>query len=149
MGPSMNDSIVERLRGERLDYFWPTITRELDRIAFLWKPWWTLESIRERIDNEQVQCWAAGDAQTIRLVAFTQLVAYPQQCVAQAFLLFGTELDKHLPELLVVFERFGIANGCQSLEVVGRDGWQRRLKAAGFEKAQVVLQKNIANVRMQ
>lgn len=145
----MPETVVERLRGDRLDRYWPLIEQELDAVPVIWNPWWTKDSLRTMIDAERVQCWGAGTEEVIRLVAFTQILVYPVQQVAQAFLLFGRDLDEHLPEMLATFERFGIANNCQSLEIIGRSGWESKLKSAGYTKTQVILHRPLANTRMQ
>lgn len=81
--------------------------------------------------------WVAYDETSpdeVVMVAFTEILHY--LATGYTFMkivgLGGRRLDELLP-LLDELEEWGRRNGAQSVEIVGREGWSRRLKARGYE----------------
>lgn len=132
---------ASRLRNEEITYYWPWMEKELDRVPHIWCGHWTKESLYELTLNERFQLWGFGPKDEIRIFVFTQIIHFPANRILQAFLCFGNSLEEALPIIEATFERFAMETQCKLFELVGRKGWEKKLK--GFRHDYTVLSKNI------
>jgi hypothetical protein len=130
---------ASRLRTEEVVYYWPFIDIELDRVPHIWCGHWTKDSLYELTMNDRFQLWGFGPPDQIRVFVFTQIVHYPANRILQAFLCFGNSLDEALPIIEATFERFAMETECKLFEIMGRKGWERKLR--GFKHDYAVMTK--------
>lgn len=97
----------------------------------------SFDDIAQGIASGHMQLWPAP-----RGCAVTQLVVYPQKDVLHIFLA-GGELDQLLDGLQDA-AAWGRAQGCKSVTLSGRLGWQRALAAHGFKHSTTVLEMEIS-----
>ncbi len=128
----MGEVVVQRLQGKALEFFWPAIEGELDRLPHLWADCWTKEVLRDGAECGRFQVWSAGTKEYFYVVLFSQVVVYPAASVFQVFLAFGQKMDEMLPTVISTLEWFAKRNGCSRVEVVGRKAWERKLRAEGY-----------------
>ena len=86
--------------------------------------------------------WLVTDeAQVIHALAITTFVYYPRLTAFRIIFTAGDNEDwaNRMGEL----ETFAAANGAAEVEVLGRKGWERVLKARGFEFQNITLTKRI------
>ena len=96
----------------------------------------TFDDVLEGIRTGRMQLWPAE-----RGCAVTEIVVYPQKKVLHIFLAAG-ELDQLFDGAESMAE-WGRKQGCVALSMSGRLGWQRVLKAHGWEPKRVVMEKDI------
>lgn len=140
--------IVELLSNEKFELYWPDIEQKLDTIPHVWASWWTKESIQELTLNGRFQCWTVGDANEVSGVVFSQIIHYPAASILQVFLAFGLGMVDTIGVIDATLSRFGSANGCQFAEVMGRPGWEPKLREFGFKVPRVTMIKRLEPVRM-
>lgn len=96
-----------------------------------------LAYVQTKVSMFQAQVWEGKGCAGV-----TWHEDYPTRRVLQlAFA--GGDMDE-LRGLLPEIERFARDLGCQALEVHGRSGWERALKADGFKKISTTLSKEVA-----
>lgn len=139
----MGEVIVEHLKGDRLAHFWPAISQELDDLSWLWAEYWTKDVLQNGADCGRFQVWAVGRDEVVSVILFSQVIVYPASTVFQVFLSFGNKLDEMLPMIIATLEQFARRNGCNSVEIVGRKGWERKLKSAGYRLDTVCVKRPI------
>jgi hypothetical protein len=140
---------IERLEGPKFVYYWPAISQELDSIPQFWAPWWTKEAIYGLTMDGTFQCWGAGTETELKVVVFTQVAHYPANTILQIFLAFGTGIDEVTSGLVTVFERFAAESGCTMVEVVGRLGWEPKLRDIGFRRVSYTMAMKFEPDRMR
>lgn len=128
---------ASRLKVSEITHLWPSITKELNRVPHIWTGRWTLDALYTLSVNERFQVWGFGPSEEFRVILFTQIIDYPAARVLQAFLCFGNKADAAIPIIEATLERFAIENECTLFELIGREGWKRKLK--GFKCDAVVL----------
>src|ERR1043165_8622350 len=129
----MDKTVVELLTPEKFVHYWPMIERELKTVPHVWEDYWTLESIYNYTYTGKFQCWAIGDANSMRIVCWTQIVWYPVGNILQVFLAIGTGIDEYSDDLVAWGEKIARDQGCVLIDVVGRPGWGPKLRKFGFK----------------
>lgn len=102
----------------------------------------TLDDVLRQIEDGHAVAWVASEDDKIVGAVVTEILegGKARQCFIRHCA--GDRLDDWL-EFLAVIERWAEAEGCQSIELIGRPGWERRL---GWEKSAVVLRKGLNGV---
>lgn len=96
-----------------------------------------LDDVMAEIDGGQAQAWAVTDGDTIRAIVVTKTFASPghRQCfIAHCA---GEGVQEWIGYLGVI-EEWARLQGCDSIELYGRPGWQRLL---GWDRPAIVLRK--------
>lgn len=92
----------------------------------------TWDDIVQGIREFRFQLWTGE-----RAAAITEIIDYPRKRVLNVFLAGGDKDE--LLEMLESARAFGRANGCASLTMAGRQGWQRVLNKHGWKPAFLVM----------
>jgi hypothetical protein len=119
-------------------FHWPDIERVLDQHPEMWADYHTKESLYQDAMDRNIQVWAFIEDDKIRVVLFTRLIEYPAARVLHVMMGFGNSLDRLLPQIEATLESFGQTWGCTLCEIVGREGWVKKLSHR-FKKKAVVL----------
>ena len=93
----------------------------------------TFEDVAELVATGRAQLWPGEKS-----VGVTEIVLYPKKKVLHIFIAAG-DMD----ELLVMMEyakRWGAGQGCQSVTMSGRTGWQRVLNKHGWKQVFVTME---------
>lgn len=125
------------------DFYWPKISEELDHIPHVWSQWWTKEALFTAVLERRMEVWAVGPKDMFTVILFTQVLNYPASRVLQVFLAFGRGIDEVLPTLDATLDRYASIQGCTSIEVIGRDGWEKKLQSVGFKPSSIVLSRPV------
>jgi hypothetical protein len=96
----------------------------------------TFEDVAAGIASARMQLWPAP-----RGCAVTELVLYPQKKVLHVFLA-GGDMDQ-LFEMIEDAAEWGRGQGCGSMTLAGRFGWQRAMKHLGWEPTMIVMGREI------
>ncbi len=96
----------------------------------------TFDDVVQMVVEAKAQLWPAP-----RGVAITEIIEYPQKRVLHVFLYAG-DLDQAL-EMVDSAEAWGRTQGCTSMTMSGRFGWQRVLDKHGWKPVLVTMEKPI------
>lgn len=96
----------------------------------------TFEDVVDLVASGRAQLWPAE-----RGVAVTEIIVYPRKRVLHIFLAAG-EMDQLL-DMIESAEQWGRTQGCTSLTMSGRMGWQRVLNKQGFKPVLVTMEREI------
>jgi hypothetical protein len=96
----------------------------------------TFEDVKAMVIKGTAQIWPAP-----RGVAITEIIEYPRKRVLHVFLAAG-ELDQLL-DMIKSAEDWGRTQGCTSLTLSGRFGWQRILDKHGFKPVLVTMEREV------
>lgn len=96
----------------------------------------TFQDVADGIASGHMQLWAGPMG-----CAVTQIVVYPQKKALHIFLA-GGKMDQ-LFDMTDSAMAWGREQGCSAMTLAGRIGWQRALKAKGWETTMVVMEKGI------
>lgn len=92
------------------------------------------------------QLWGYYDGENLRGAVATRVHATTAGRFCNLWVCVGFDADDLIDGVLSEIETWARSVGCHALEIVGRRGWERRLKGRGFEKTAVVLEKRLAEV---
>lgn len=95
------------------------------------------EDVVQGITSGRMQLWPAP-----RGCAVTEIVLYPKKSVLHVFLA-GGDMDQIL-DMIDSAVDWGRTQGCVSMTIAGRHGWQRVLAKYGYKPVMTVLEKEIA-----
>jgi hypothetical protein len=93
------------------------------------------EDVVEMVDTGKAQLWPAP-----RGVAITEIIVYPRKRVLHCFLASG-EMDQII-DMIDSAINWGRTQGCTSLTLSGRIGWQRVLNKHGFKAVLVTMERD-------
>jgi len=120
----------------RIDEMWPHV-RDKIRAAVEKTGLSSFADIEADVLTGMQLCWLAWDGREIMAAATTQLVKpLSKVCVLTACA--GYDRDKWLP-LFARIEQYAKDEGCTSMRIFGRRGWERVL--TGYRSTHVVLEK--------
>lgn len=126
------------LSHEDFQTHWPSIQKELDRNPGIWADYFTKQSIYDAVLKNTIQVWGFSEDGKIRMIVFTKLTEYPRGTVLHIMMILGNSLDRLLPQMEATLENFAHATGCIMCEIIGREGWVRKLSHR-FKKRAVVM----------
>lgn len=89
-----------------------------------------------------MQLWVVWNAGKVDAVGITELATYPGLKVCRIVICVGEDHIDWLP-LIVDLEGWAKSFECQAMQNFARPGWERPLKAYGYEKTHVVLEKGL------
>ena len=96
----------------------------------------TFDDIVDGIASGHMQLWPAAMA-----CAVTQIVVYPRKKVLHVFLAAG-DLEQ-ITDAIADVEAWGRAQGCESITMNGRFGWQRVLNKRGWSPTMVIMERSL------
>jgi hypothetical protein len=94
------------------------------------------EDIEKAVIAGEMQIWPTPNS-----CAVTEIAVYARKKVLHVFLAAG-DLDEIVGGLDVAMA-WAKAQGCESISLTGRKGWERVLSAHGFEPVAVMLERQI------
>src|SRR5262245_44143129 len=141
---ALSNSSVYLLNNEQLDHYWPRIEAELEAQPELWNKWFTIEALFEMAMAGNIQVWVVSNSEEkITAVFMSQILCVPAGKVLQVFWMRGTLPDGALKRISLTLDHFGNHHKCFLLSVVGRKGWERRLRDLGASLESVILSRPI------
>jgi hypothetical protein len=90
-----------------------------------------------------MQVWAAGPRDCFTFIMFSQVAIYPAARWLELVLAFGSQLETLFPLLDATMEKFARDQNCTTIEMIGRLGWDKKLRPYGAERVGVVMRKRI------
>lgn len=94
------------------------------------------DDVKQAIIEGRMQLWPAPNS-----AAVTEIVEYARKKVIHVFLA-GGQMDEVVGGIESVAE-WGRAQGCQSMTISGRKGWERILDKSGFRPVLVTMERKL------
>ena len=130
-------------RPEEIDDIWPGIAplvaRGLERGSH---GEYTVEDVHAGLVQGRLQLWMAKDGDT-PAIGLTQVATYPRFRTVLLLFCVGDGVDDWQEIGLAAIEKAARANGMRAIEVIGREGWSRRLGLLGYRRDAVTLRKEL------
>ena len=99
-----------------------------------------LFDVLDSIKTGEAQLWLATDEDGVQGIAVTCITEYPQRTNCLIWLCAGIGREKFTP-LIVNIEQWAKAQGCASISLEGRPGWEKVL--ADYDKTKIILEKRL------
>ena len=94
------------------------------------------DDVKTAIAESRMQLWPTANS-----CAVTEIVEYARKKVLHVFLA-GGDMDEVVGGIESVAD-WGRAQGCQSMTMSGRRGWERVLDKSGFRPVMIVMEKDL------
>ena len=101
----------------------------------------TMDSVMAAIYSGYNALWFAfnDDGEAVGALV-TEIEAYPNRTMLNLIFCGGDDLEDWHGQMLELLERYGRANGCDGMELIGRYGWKKFLQRHGWEASYLVCQ---------
>jgi len=121
-----------------IDFVWDDVLPFVEKALSRDDGKWTVRSIKESLEQEQTQLFVVIDDEIIAII-ITQITPFPGKKVLTIKFASGRDIDRWV-HLINHFEQWAREKNCQSVEVWGREGWERMLN---YERVGVILRKSL------
>ena len=138
----MKDLVLDKLvltavPASVIDVIWSDVARVLRGSVSTANGRFDLNDIREGIKSGFYGLWVVMDEDRVVAALTTRIIVYPQ-CKSLAMDWVGgsrggARMSEWLPKAHKVITKFAKENGCTQIEGYGRKGWNRWLRAYGWE----------------
>ena len=103
---------------------------------------YTVEDVHAGLIQGRLQLWMAKDGET-PAIGLTQIASYPQYRTVLLIFCVGAGVDEWQEPGLDAIEEWARVHGLHAIEVIGREGWSRRLGMLGYRRDAVTLRKEL------
>ncbi len=102
----------------------------------------TNDIYREVLAQKQT-LWIVKDKSLDKIIGVvtTSITVYPRKKYLTGIFAAGERSIEWVDELMRILDIFGKENKCDGFEIIGRAGWEKRLKHLGMKKLFTTLQK--------
>jgi hypothetical protein len=121
--------------------FWPLVKHEVARAFRYNSDRMDIDDIEQSLHDKTMQLWAIHDG-NIKCVFVTEIVTYAKCKAVRIVTVTGIKHEEWLPLGVDTVVRWGKEHGCTMLEMLGRRGWEKPLKALGFIEPQIMMTKH-------
>lgn len=101
----------------------------------------TAEDVLQQAKNTECQLWSYHDGQKFRGVVVTRIHTTTIGLMCSLWVCIGLDADELMDGVHQEIENWARSIGCYAMEIVGREGWQRKLP--GYTRKAVVLEKRL------
>lgn len=113
---------------------WPTVTSLLNANPDTWQEYYSTENLFVEVLSTRMQLWLAYDDEGTFACAFSELRNYPRCKVFRFLIGVGDPNDTlRVVCFLKSVMLWAKNHGAHKFEIFGRPGWQRALKAEGYD----------------
>lgn len=130
---SIQPIAIEKFGREKVVHYWPQIENALDATKELWYSAHSKDEILERLISTHMQAWSVAHGDVLTIAFLTQIVNTRTSRLFQVFWMYGEGMVEALPLLDLALDDFAAQFDCDTIEIVGRKGFDRLLKPRGFE----------------
>lgn len=126
--------------------FWPEIEPFVQMAIDHSNGEFSMEGIQKRIENKEIAVCTIFDSDIRKLIAVitfemtnfdSGMKILTIQCAG------GARMDEWIPQIDSIAISMARRHGCQKVYIVGRKGWERKLRDIGYEHAHTVLSKEV------
>jgi hypothetical protein len=121
--------------------YWPLVKHEVERALRANTVRLDIDDIENALKEKNMQLWAIHDGE-IKCVFVTQIVSYKRCKAVRVITVTGIDHQEWLKLGCDTLVSWGKESGCTMLEMQGRKGWEKSLKAQGFEDPEISMTKH-------
>lgn len=121
-----------------IDQAWMQVSPILEKAIPYTDGKYSLEDINEGIKSRELQLWLSTRQEGPTTCMVTRIIQYPQEKILLIMLYAGESL-KNMIHFKPIIYNWAKENGCMSIYIYGRAGWEKVLKDEGYEKVYSVL----------
>lgn len=126
-------------------HIWPTVAPLLAKAVRLAKDRMDMASVFEWLQDRRYILWVTyEDPAQIRAAFVTREAVYPKRKLLAVGLAGGDGMTEWLPTVVDTFRRYARDAGLDGVEMAGRVGWTKPLKALGWTGDIVLLEVSVA-----
>lgn len=103
---------------------------------------YTVEDVHSALLNGHLQLWM-GKGETTPGIGLTQIASYPQFRTVIVMFCVGNHIDEWEEAGLDAIETWARKSNMRAVEIIGRNGWTRRLGRRGYRRDAVTLRKEL------
>lgn len=129
------------VRPEDVNTYWNQIQQLVEDACQYNGGRYSSQDCLEELLEGKKQLWLIFDG-SIKAIVITVIIPFPQKKCCMIDICTGSGLSGWL-ELLVIIEQWAIENSCQHMFFVARPGFEKCLKAFGYVKTHVFLEKSL------
>lgn len=130
---------------EAVNDLWPTVAPLLEPALAYAGRRIDLASVKEWLDDQRYLLWVAYPEDKIIRVAFaTREARYPRRSMLVVDVCGGSDMRGWVSEATRIFCSFARNRGFDGVEMFGRSGWTRSLRAYGWKESCVLVDINAA-----
>lgn len=120
---------------------WPDVAILLQKAIDRGNGEHTTQTILDALLKAKMQLWIGTDKHKIVYAGVTQVITYATgKKIAEICYLGGSRLDEWLDHIHVI-EAWAKANGCACLNIIGREGWMRKMD--GYKRLQTIISRKL------
>jgi|TARA_R110002020_G_scaffold15019_1_gene53029 hypothetical protein len=121
---------------------WEEVASMLEKSIEMSGGRWSLPDVHDAIMEERFHLWVAMEKNEVIAAATTSFTDYPRCRMLTGQFLGGTRLKGWMEKLDTMLEKWGRDHGCMGIELTGRNGWARALKAVNWSPKYTVMEKS-------
>ena len=99
------------------------------------------DDVIRQAKSRDCQLWSYHDGQDFRGVVATRIHQTSLGCLCSIWVCIGVNAEELMQGMHGEIERWARSIGCYAIEIVGREGWQRKLP--GYTRKAIVLEKRL------
>lgn len=101
------------------------------------------QDVLKALVDRKMQLWVAADDE-VRCASLTELADLPQKRVCDIPYCAGVGREDWQHFILVI-EAWAKEQGCETVRAMPRPGWEKDLKALGYRKTHVIVEKDLVD----
>jgi hypothetical protein len=121
--------------------YWPLVKNEVERALRGNTLRLDIDDIELALAEKRMQLWCIHENE-IKCVFVTQIVTYKNCKAVRVITVTGIDHQEWLKLGCETLERWGKESGCSIIEMQGRKGWEKSLKAEGFTEPELIMTKH-------
>lgn len=119
---------------------WPMVSPMLDRVISR-NSRYSLESVRAKLDQKTYCLLVAATEKELQSCCIITINEYPAQRWLTIIMCAGDNMVQWLVDGIAFIEKFARWQDCAGIELTGRRGWERALRALGFKRRDMMMEK--------
>lgn len=137
----LSDNELIGIRHNQAHLLWHEVDPILRRALEYSDNKYSLEHVKKCVEERDMQLWVTFREGHVSTAGVSQIVNYP--CEKRLVILFLAGDSENLFSHWHTISQWGKSQGCESCEIYGRPGWERKLEKIGFKKIHTVLKINL------
>jgi hypothetical protein len=130
------------VQADQIEAVWPYVESEIERGVQRSHDTLTVETVRDGLENRDMQLWVSLNDKDLEAVCVTQIVDYPGMRVC-ALLLIAGKNRRAWWKFGDVISAWASERGCEMLEGHARRGWMPEAEKDGWSEAWITVRKPI------
>jgi len=129
---------IQGILNDRIEEVWDQVTPLISNALRYSYQEYDLEDIKQGLLDRDMQLWVAFREDMITTCMITRILKFPKAKHLVILIYSGEDVKRMLPFKEKLYE-WAKGQGCTSVQLYGRPGWERVLAKEGYEKIYTVL----------